>query len=196
MKRPRLNTEQREKLFSRIDRKNELEKRKARLYNRKFRRSPLFITSWSLRLIYISAFASISFIRDLSKGFTEEIVLEKDIKSATVQNETATIKNATLFMKTNKGAYRIDVTGIRVPKVEVLDTILIERNIFNKPTYFTKQGWIIKYALQLHFVFYYFILFTTFISLFFNNGLDKFTKRLLIITTLLSATGILCYLSG
>jgi hypothetical protein len=166
------------------------------LYNRKFRRSPLFITSWSLRLIYISAFASISFIRDLSKGFTEEIVLEKDIKSATVQNETATIKNATLFMKTNKGAYRIDVTGIRVPKVEVLDTILIERNIFNKPTYFTKQGWIIKYALQLHFVFYYFILFTTFISLFFNNGLDKFTKRLLIITTLLSATGILCYLSG
>jgi hypothetical protein len=196
MRRPRLNTEQRDKLFSRIDRKNELEKRKSRLYNRKFRKSPLFIVSWLLRLIYIAGFASISFFNDLSNGFTEEIVLEKEIKSATVRQETTTIKDATMFLKTNKDNYSFNVTGIRVPKVNVSDTILIERNIFNKPTYFTKQGWIIKYAVQLNFVFYYFVLFIAFISLFFNNGLDKFTKWLLLISALFSATGILFYLLG
>jgi hypothetical protein len=187
MRRARLNTEQREKLFSRIDKKNELEKRKTRLYNRRFRKTPLFIVSWLLRLIYIGIFVSISFINDISNEFTEEVVLEKEI--------IRTSKHTILNLKTDKGNYSVSTTRITIPRFNASDTILVERNIFNKPVYFTRQGWIIKYAIQLN-AFYYFILFPIFISLFFNNGLEKFTKRLLLASTLLSVAGPLCYLLG
>ena len=56
MKIPRHTIESRKKLLLQIDKRNNSEQRKRRLYNRFYRKSFIFIGAWVARIIYVLLF--------------------------------------------------------------------------------------------------------------------------------------------
>lgn len=190
MPKPRFNKEQRERLLSKLAHSKELESVKRRRYNRIYRRSFFFRASWTARIVYILLYVLIFFLYDQSKGFTREIV-EKTETDITYSNpKYSRAKITTLYFETNNSNYTANVTGIFVPPFKEGDTLLIEHNIFGRPIYFTKENWSMKYAISSNFVFYFLILFVTIVSMFFNDGLDRFTDKILMIIWFLNIISI------
>ncbi|MFN7910411.1 MAG: hypothetical protein ACK5QC_01225 [Bacteroidota bacterium] len=193
MRRQRPTSSERLRLLKKIDANNQLDKRRRRLYNRKFHGSFVFIATWFIRLIYLILFVIVLIFNDKSGNTRPEIVQDKKIESYTSVSRRGSAKITTLFFTTNFERYTSNIGGISIPAFGVGDTILIERNIFNKPIYFTKQGWYLKYGIDVNFICYYIVLFVSLISLGFNDGLDRFTKKLLLIILTIDIVAIFCY---
>lgn len=193
MRRQRPTSSERLRLLKKIDANIQLDKRRRHLYNRKFHRSFIFLTAWFIRLIYFVLFIIVIFFNDKSGDTRPEIVQDKKIESYTNVSRRGSTKITTLFFTTNFGNYTSNIGDTRIPVFGYGDTILIERNVFNKPIYFTKQGWYLKYGIDVNFAYYYIVLFVSLISLAFNDGLDKFTKKLLLIILTIDIVAIFCY---
>ena len=181
MRRPRPSNSERLFLLKQLEQSQALDKRRRRLYNKKYRKSLFFVSIWAGRLIYIILFFVVLFLHDKSGSFREETVLNKNIESYTSTTKRGSYKVTTLTIETNFKSYVSEFGDKYPPSFNIGDTLIIERNIFNKPIYFTKSNWNLKYWIFTNPMYYYIILFLSLISLFFNDGLDRFTDKILLI---------------
>jgi hypothetical protein len=133
------------------------------------------------RVIYLALFVFASIFYNHSKGFARETVLNVGFDFSYRSPKYSLSKITTLYFETEKHNYTAYVTGIKVPEFKTGDTLLIEYNIFGRPIYFTKDEWQMKYGLNANFIGYFLILFATILSMFFNDGLDRFTDKILLI---------------
>jgi len=165
-----------------------LNKRKKRLYNRFYRKSPFFISMWSIRLFYIIMFFYLVFSESISSGFREEIVSDSKTENYTIRSNNrrwnSSYEETSLKFITNKNNYTSYFRNTSAPFIQKNDTILIERDIFNKPIFFTKREWDMKYKINSYFddiILYINILLViiTLISFAFNDGLYKYNNMVL-----------------
>lgn len=162
-----------------MTKKNELEIVKRRRYNRLYRKSYIFISAWAIRIIYFFLFIIVILFYDISKGWSDEILLSKKTETYITHTKRGVIETTKLYFETNYHSYTANISRDRPPEMYANDTINIERNIFGKSIYYSKADWGLKYALEHNFTLYYIILFFTMISFFFNDGLDPFTNKIL-----------------
>lgn len=179
------------------DKRHALNERKFRLLNRKFRKSPFYISAWIVRILYILVLILL-FIKHYDPiSVSEEIIEYKNIELYTSTSGgrygSTKTNHADLTLVTNKDTYYTSLIGVKSPSYDIGDTIYIEKNMFNKPIYFFKQNWNIKIAISFPFIFYFLILGSNFISMFFNNIQDKSTVVFLTITMLISILSIAFY---
>jgi hypothetical protein len=182
MRRPRPSNSERLLLLKQLEQSQALDKRRRRLYNRKYRKSFFFVSIWAGRLIYIILFVVVSFLHDKSGSFRDETVINRNVESyINTSRRGSSNRVTTLTIETNFKSYTSEFGDKYPPAFNIGDTLTIERNIFNKPIYFTKSNWHLKYWIFTNPIYYYVILFLTLISLFFNDGLDRFTDKILLI---------------
>lgn len=190
MRRIRLTSSGRQNLLRQIDITIQLDKRKRRLYNKKFRRSLIFIAAWVVRVIYLSLYILILTLYERSSGYENELVLERNVESYKVYSRQGSYWVTELNFRTNHDRYCSKFRDSGAPAFKINDTLMIERNIFGKPIYFTKDSWPLKYSIDLSSLLYSLILFLTLVSMGFNDGLDRITKRILHITWIIDALAI------
>ncbi|MFL5751888.1 MAG: hypothetical protein ACJ76F_00655 [Bacteroidia bacterium] len=192
-KQRKFSPEEREKIAGRLQRRRELDKRRRRLYNRRYRKSFIYISTWILRLAYISLFFLAFLFNYRSAGSKKEKVISRTIEKYNNRSIHGAQEINILYFETDRGSYQFNIGNIGLPKFKEGDTLLIERNIFGKPIYFTKEDWGKKYELQVNLLMYYLVLFLTFLSLFFNDGLDRFTDKILWLAWTLDIFAITAY---
>jgi hypothetical protein len=135
----------------------------------------------------------VSFLHKKTGSFRDEIVLNKNIESYTNTTRSGTYKVTKLYIETNFKNYTAKFGDNYPPNFNVGDTLTIERNIFRKPIFFSKSSWNVKYWIHSNFIYYYIVLFLTLMSLFFNDGLDRFTDKILLIIWSSNIIGIAIY---
>lgn len=195
MRRAKLSNEQRERRLENLDKQIALKARKKKLYNKIFRKSGLFIFSWTIRVLYFILFITVACLHSTPSTVSKEVLLHKTIDRYTGSSGRNGSSRAisTLYFSTDKDTYIADISGLRIPAFDKGDTMLIGRNIFNKPNLFGKEGWNNSYLLTVNFSNYFIVLFLTLISLFFNDGLDKHTKKILWGFMIVDIVTIFCY---
>lgn len=196
MRRKESTLQFRQRLREVYDKRHALNERKFRLLNKKFRKSPFYITTWIVRILYIFTLIILIVNHYDPKSVTEEIIKYKNIELYTTSSGrygTAITNHADLTLVTNRDTYETSLIGVKSPSYDIGDTICVERNIFNKPIYFFKQNWNIKIAISFPFLFHFLILGSNFISMFFNNIQDRSTVIFLSLTMLISVLSITLY---
>lgn len=199
MRRRQTTFEFRQRLRAVYDKRHALHERKFRLLNRKFRRSPFYISAWIVRILYVLALILLFVKHSEPMSVSEEIIKYKNVELYTTTSgrySTTQTKHADLTLITNKATYKTSLIGIKSPSYDIGDTIYIEKNMFNKPIYFFKQNWNIKIGISFPFLYYFLILGSNFISMFFNNIQDKFTIIFLSMSMLISILSIAFYFLG
>lgn len=181
MRRARLSNQERMRILKRVERSQFLDKRRRSLYNKKYRKSFFFISVWAGRMIFIILFIVASVLHSKSYSTRKEIVINKYTDSYISRTKRGTYRMTDLHIETKFQRYLSKFKNDTPPDFKVGDTLLIERNIFHKPVYYTKSNWNSKYWIEFNFIYYYIILFLTIVSLFFNDGLDRFTDKILLI---------------
>jgi hypothetical protein len=179
-------------MLARNDSQNAMRAAEKKQFNKQFRKTPLFIGSWVIRLACLLFFITAIAFHNTTSSINKEILTERNIKrDSSFQAQTQII--STLYLTTNKGRYIGDISGKTIPAFAVGDTMLIQKNLFGKPTFFTKKDWPYKYELDYGLEIYYIVLFLTLISLGFNDGQDKFTKKILWIFMIADIVAVVCY---
>lgn len=192
MKRPKLTDDKKAELRENIDKHLALKAEEKKLYNKQFRKTPLFISSWIIRLACLAFFVTAIVLHNTTSTINEEILIERQIKrDSSFQAQTQVI--STIYLTTSKGHYTGDISAKIIPGFDVGDTMLIQKNLFGKPTFFTKKNWYYKYELDYGLEVYYIVLFLTLISMGFNDGQDKFTKKILLIFSIADVVSVVCY---
>jgi hypothetical protein len=176
MKPPRISFSERDQYFAKIDRLNNLRKRKQRLYNRFYRRSLIYISTLVLRIIFLTFFTWIYFYQGGSGKISDEVVVTRE---SGIYLQSRNMKVAKLCFTTNIDSYEAHFEWTGMPNVSPGDTIQIEHNIFGKATFLTARGWNGKYELSLNWILYFIIGMLTIVSFSFNDGLDPFTDKIL-----------------
>jgi len=194
MRKRTLTPEEQKKYSKEIAQKKKAEEEEHKLLNKKFRKSLFYISSLTIRFIFITLFFIVLFCHEITGSAREEIVTAKDFaNNLSVGKYGRTNKTKMLYLETDRGEYNIDVKGQFIPPFETNDTLLIERNILGKPIYFTKSGWPLKYSIPLNFLYYCIVLVFTFFSLFLNDGPGKFIYGILILAMMLNIIAISGY---
>ena len=193
MRRPRPSNSERLLLLKQLEQSQAFDKRRRKLYNRKYRKSFFFVSIWVGRLIYIILFFVVLLLHDKYGSSRDEIVLSRNVESYINTTRRGSHKVTTLTIETDFKSYTSEFVDKYPPSFNTGDTLTIERNIFNKPIYFTKSNWHFKYWIFTNPIYYYVILFLTLISLFFNDGLDRFTDKILLIIWSANIIGIAIY---
>lgn len=193
MKRPRLTNQERMKILKRVEKSQFLDKRRRQLYNKKYRKSIFFISVWAGRVVFIVLFIIASVLHNKPYSTTKEIVVSKYTESYISRTKSGSFRMTDLHIETKFQNYLSKFKDKSPPDFNVGDTLLIERNIFTKPVYFTKSDWNSKYWIRFNFITYYIILFLTIVSLFFNDGLDRFTDKILLIIWSLNIIALVMY---
>lgn len=193
MRRPRRSIEELRSIHRQIEKNQLLDKRRRRLYNRRYRKSFFFVAVWAGRIIYMFLFITVAATHRIAKESREEIVIHKAIESTIQRSRGSSYRQTELSIETNYAHYTSTFIGHYPPDFSEYDTLLIERNLFHKPIYFTKSAWGYKYYINTHFFTYLIVVFMTFISFFFNDGLDRFTDKVLLMTWALNLISALCY---
>ena len=147
---------------------------------------------WAIRLAYLLMFFVIVFTDNISGGYSDEIVKSKESESYMVYrrrgrqsySSSQPYLKTIIDFKTNKNYYSADFRNGNTPYFSIGDTLQIERDILNKPIYFTKEDWDLKYSITSYFddiLFFINLLLVifTFISFAFNDGLYKFNNMVL-----------------
>jgi hypothetical protein len=195
IRRESLTLKERLKLLDRFKRKSEVDERKKRLYNRIYRKSPLFIFSWIIRSSFLILFI-ITFLYHYTTTDTKrEVVQNQNIETYYVRtNKYGGQRRVTdLHLKTTNNEYVVNLNGITIPLISNGDTIIIDNNYLGKAIYITKENWDWKYGLPINFGWYFVVFFITFLSTFFNNGLDRFTTKLIMVTSSLDLLTLFLY---
>lgn len=190
MRRPRKTPEQLKRLYELVDKNNSDETRRRRLYNRKYRKSVFFISSWIVRLIYVILFFVVSFTHYDTYTSNEEIVLTVDYSTYT---KSKSGRATLLTFETNYGDYSDEFEYGRAPTIKINDTIIIESNFYGKAVYFTKPIWNVKFGFATNYILYYCVTFLTVFSFFLNDGLDGFSDKLLLFIWVINILSITLY---
>ncbi len=172
----RITFSERDQYFAKIDRLNELKRRKHRLYNRFYRRSLIYVSTVLVRIVFFVFFAWIYFYQGGSGRISNEVVKSQE---SGIYLQSRNIKVTKLLFTTNVDSYEAHFEWISSPFISPGDTLQIEHNIFGKPTFFTSKNWNTKYEFSLSWILYFTIGVFTAISFSFNDGLDRFTDKIL-----------------
>jgi hypothetical protein len=192
MKRAKLSDEKKAEMLANLDNQYALKAEEKKQYNKQFRKSPLFISSWVIRLACLAFFITAIALHNTTYTINQEILTERHIKrDSTFQAQTQVI--STMYLTTTKGKYVGDISSKIIPGFDVGDTMLIQKNLFGKPTFFTKKNWPYKYELDYGLEVYYVVLFLTLVSMGFNDGQDKFTKKILLIFMIADIVAVVFY---
>jgi hypothetical protein len=188
----KLSTEQKEFLRKQNAQNTALKAEEKKQYNKQFRKTPLFICSWIIRIACLAFFLTAIALHNTTSSINKEVLMERQIKrDSSFQAQTQVI--STIYLTTDKGHYTGDISAKIIPGFDVGDTMLIQKNLFGKPTFFTRKHWPYKYELQYGLEVYYIVLFLTLISMGFNDGQDKFTKTIIWIFSLVDIVAVACY---
>ncbi|MES2513944.1 MAG: hypothetical protein V4580_07350 [Bacteroidota bacterium] len=192
MKRPNVSPAKKAEMLANLDNQNALKAADKKQFNKQFRKTPLFIGSWVIRIACLAFFISAMALHNTTSSINEEVLIERTIKrDSTFQAQTQV--NSTMYLTTTEGHYIGDISGKTIPGFQVGDTMLIQKNLFGKPTFFTKKDWPYKYELDYGLEAYYIVLFLTLISMGFNDGQDKFTKKILWVFMIADMVAVACY---
>ncbi|MDI9340182.1 MAG: hypothetical protein QM534_06370 [Sediminibacterium sp.] len=183
-KRKPLTSGQLKKRIEYLETQNQFKTTRQRRYNRLFRKTPFFKLSWGIRIAYFVFLMVIYFFHNKHSHWREEIVFYKDTQTHIASSRTGTRSTTLLYLETNITRHKINITGLRIPILQAGDTVQIEVNTFNRPICFTKQNWPVKIPITPPFFSFFMVGFVAFVSLFFNNGLDKYTYWLLPVVAL------------
>lgn len=189
MIRGRRTRERREIMLKNLEKQIFLKNRRNHLYNLKFRKGILFLSSWIVRGLFFCLFITVLFTHQIVNSSSKEILQSKQIERI----EGGKGAKSTLYLRTNNGDYTADISGKRIPPFEEGDTIIIQKNFYNKPVFFTKPSWFICYDLSINIILYTSVFFLTLISAFFNDGLDKSTPAIILSITFINIITILFY---
>lgn len=179
MRKPRLSDEERKRLLNLADKKNALAIRRRKLYNRSYRKSAFFMSAWAVRLLFMALFVIVAVFFNKTSQSKKEKILSRHVESIKTVSGHGTYDITTLSLQTNAGSYTSNFTDFDIPALNVNDSVHVERNFFGKPIYFTNPGWNWKYSIDSTFYLYFVVLTLTLISFFFNDGLDRFTTKVL-----------------
>lgn len=192
MKRTKLSADTKAKMLENLDKQIDLKAEEKKQFNKQFRKSLLFISSWIIRAIFLLFFITAICLKHSTNSINEEILIERQIKrDSSFQTQTEVI--STIYLTTDKGKYKGDISNLSIPGFDVGDTLLIQKNVFGKPTFFTMKHWLYKYDLEYGLEIYYIILFLTLVSMGFNDGQDQFTKKVLWIFMIVDICAVLCF---
>lgn len=193
MSRSRKSYQERQRISLLIDKHQSLDKRRRQLYNKKYHKSFFFISIWAGRLAFLILFIIVAVFYNKHGESREEIVKNKNTETYTKASKGGgSYQETTLYIETDYSDY-VSKFGDIKPHFNIGDTLIIERNIFKKPIYFTKNNWDTKYLIIKKYYFFYIMLFITLISFFFNDGLDRFTDKILLIVWTGNIIGIACF---
>ena len=192
MKRQKQSSDKKNELRENLDKHLALKAEEKKQFNKTFRKTPLFISSWIIRLAFLIFFVSAISLQHTTATISEEILIERQIKrDSSFQAQTQVI--STIYLTTNKGHYTGDISNISIPGFDKGDIMLIQKNLFGKPTFFTRKHWPYKYELSYGLEVYYIVLFLTLISMGFNDGQDKFSKKILVVFSIADIVAVVCY---
>ena len=190
----RTSPEQRKRFLDQLAKNQQRQKRRRRLYNKMYRKGFPFVSAWLVRIIFIALFISVCFLHHKHGSYATEVVLFKEIDQYTYMSGRSLRSGASLYILTDHGEYYVNISRMSFRDFNKRDTLVIERNIFGRPIYFSRIGWTVAYPFGINFKFYFVVLFATLISFAFNNGLDRpFTPLLLKIITAFNLFAIGCY---
>lgn len=193
----RTSPQQREKFLDQVERSELRQKRRRRLYNRMYRKSCLFISAWIVRSVFILLYVAVLFLHHTHGSYSKEVVVDSEVEKHVPYSFSRPPKRGVIFnIHTNQCRYSENVIQMRFTDLKRGDTLIIERNIFGRPIYFYKDSWNAAHRFSIGFRYYFVVLFATLISLAFNNGLDRFTNKLLKIIVAVNVLAILCYFFG
>lgn len=193
MRRPRRSIEELQRIRKQIEKNQLLDQRRHRLYNRKYRKSFFFIAVWAARIVYCVLFVAALFLHTKPTEQRAEIVTHIMVEDYTARTKMSSQKQRDISIQTNGGKYTSTFTRNYPPDIEEGDTLFIERNVFKKPIFFTKANWQEKYMMNINALVYFVVLLLTFLSFFFNDGLDRFTDKLFLFIWALDIVTALCY---
>lgn len=185
MPKEKYNIEERKKLREEILLKRITKKNNIKLYNSNLRQSLLYKFSLLIRFFYIILLSLNLICADLLSREQEEIIdeaYEEHVASASLR----TGKVSALYTNhilTNVDSYTI-YGKVANSTFEKGDIIVIERNIFGKPIYYSKINEEYKYPINISRM-YYIILFWTIISLLLFFTSFKASKKLIIFISLI-----------
>ncbi len=192
MKRSKLPDDKKVEMLANLDKQLALNAEEKKLFNKQFRKTPLFISSWGIRIACLVFFVTAIALHNTTATINEEVLIERHIKrDSSFQTQTQVI--STIYITTNKGRYMGDISAKNIPGFAVGDIMLIQKNIFGKPTFFTRKNWPYKYELDYGLEVYYIVLFLTLISMGFNDGQDKFTKKIILVFSIADIAAVVCY---
>lgn len=178
MKRSKLPDDKKAEMLANLDKQLAVNAEEKKLLNKQFRKTPLFIGSWVIRIACLAFFLTAIMLHNTTSTINEEVMVERHIKrDSSFQTQTQVI--STIYFTTNREHYTGDISSKIIPGFGVGDTMLIQKNLFGKPTFFTRKHWPYKYELDYGLEIYYIVLFLTLVSMGFNDGQDKFTKKIL-----------------
>ena|SRR6218665_2114137 len=190
----RTSPEQTERFLDQQAKNQARQKRRQRLYNRKYRKSCLFVSAWAIRITFVTLYIAVFFLHDRHGSYTKEVVLDKEIEEyKPFSSSKPPRRGVNVHIQTDHESYTANIIQMKFADFIKGDTLLIERNVFDKPIYFRKAGWGAAYPFNASFRYYYMVLFVTLISFAFNDGLDRFTNKLLKIIMALDLFAIACY---
>ena len=131
--------------------------------NETFKKSGWYKFSLSVCFLYLSFFIFIYFLDDRFSNTQSEVVQwVKHTMDEHVYRGTNWSSNS-FEIKTNVNTYSLGDRGYGL-NVEQGDTVIIERNLFGKPIYYTELDWNNKFSLRPNY-FYYAIFILTLIAL-------------------------------
>jgi hypothetical protein len=172
-----------EKQFAYIDRMVALRERRNRLYNRFYRKAPLYRISIFTRIIFFVFFVWIFVWHGGSGEISQELVKHREMDVLISSRKVPTVTR--LIMTTDRGTYEARFEGVSLPTVAKGDTLLVEHTIFGKPARFSERIWSQYYEFNLNWILYAVIGFIVLVSFSFNDGLDRFNDRFLRVTSAL-----------
>lgn len=149
--------------------------RKRRLYNRYFRKSLFYISSLVVRAAYFVVFV-IVFLNYNTTSFSRPEIYEQCWNEQYGGGRNSRTFN---YLKTNYGSYHLSTDFRDCGMFDQDEPVMVEYNVFHKPIHFYQQGWEVRYGIYKNYLYYYILLFATFLTFFFNDGLDRFTIGLL-----------------
>lgn len=167
-------------LLKRITKKNNI-----KLYNSNLRQSLLYKFSLLIRFFYIILLSLNLICADFLSQQQEEIVVEAyEEHVASVSSNTGRISALyTNHILTNIDSYTI-YGKVANSTFEKDDIIVIERNLFGKPIYYSKTNEEYKYPINISRM-YYIILFWTILSLLIFFTSFKASKKLIIFISII-----------
>ncbi len=179
MKPKRTTFLQRQRYVANLDRLNATKERKHRLYNRLYRHSLMYVSSVVVRIAFFVFFTWVYFFQGGSGAITTEVVQSSE---PGIYLQSRNMKVTKLNFTTNIRSYEAHFEWIAGPSLNSGDTLKIEHNLFEKPVFFYNSNWPRKYELSLNWILYFSIALITVVSFSFNDGLDRFTDKILWIT--------------
>jgi hypothetical protein len=186
----RYSPEQRRELAENARIKKRLMERKKKLFKRIYKKSWLYISTLTARLFYITFLTVALLLGDTFSTQKKEIVTKTDIEYQTHHGQRGgSYTVSTLRFSTDQDEYVV-YNGFLI--IEKGDTITVERNLFHKPIYYSKDNWNKKFGLNISRM-YYIIFFITALSFLLTEVLNEKIRKFIIIISIIDLLALVAY---